>query len=81
MTVGDAQALIGILANLEGLIWTGRIGVQEVERFRAQLQKDGVLGAGTGEAELRQAIGDLNQRLRYSVGEYTSPPPPEPIRP
>lgn len=45
--------------------------VRDVTAVRSQLQ----------ERDLRQAISDLNQRLRYAAGEYDSPPPPVPLPP
>ncbi|WEO76370.1 hypothetical protein BJQ94_13480 [Cryobacterium sp. SO2] len=79
----DAAALIGILANLEGLVWVSRIDDDDVEMLRGRLKQDGAttpVSAGAGpRVQLRQALNDLNQRLRYTLGEYNSPPDPEPV--
>jgi len=37
--------------------------------------------AGHDQRDLRQAIADMSQRLRYGAGEYRSPLPPVPLPP
>ncbi|WP_210480691.1 hypothetical protein [Naasia sp. SYSU D00948] len=80
VSIADARALVGILARLEAVIWAGGIGAAEAEQFRLRLEKDGLVTAGSSDVELRQALGNLNQRLRYAIGEYPGPPPAEPAR-
>lgn len=43
------------------------------------LVRAGLLKAGGTESELRQAINDLNHRLLYAIGEYSTPPRPEAV--
>ena len=73
----DASALIGVLANLEGLVWTTAIGDHAVQKLLTRLQSDGVAAAAGDNTDLRyhlrQALNDLNQQLRYALGEYDSP--------
>ena len=35
-----------------------------------------MLGSAWAREDLARVIDDLNQRLRYAVGEYPEPPPP-----
>jgi hypothetical protein len=65
----DAAALIGVLAVLEGHLINGDLGPHVVDRLSER-----VVGPGTGAAELRVALGNLNQRLRYVLGEHDEPP-------
>jgi hypothetical protein len=77
----DAEVLIGVLAVLEGAIWSGdldeRIAGKVAERFVQQ----GLLVAEHDQRHLRQAINDLNHRLRYTAGEYEHPPASIPLPP
>jgi hypothetical protein len=72
---GDAEVLIGILAILEGAIWADDLGEQTTSKVAERFVRQGLLPAGHDQRDLRQAIGDLNQRLRYAVGEYGNSPP------
>jgi hypothetical protein len=73
----DASAIIGILANLEGLIWVGDLNEGAVEKLRLRGVRDGYLAEATNDHDLRQALNDLNHRVRYALGEYDTPPLPE----
>jgi hypothetical protein len=77
----DAEVLIGILAILEGSIWGGSLDAWTISKVAERFVQHGLLAAGHDEDDLRQAIGDMNQRLRYAVGEYDSPPPSVPLPP
>jgi hypothetical protein len=38
------------------------------------IAQEGLLAGDYDQRDLRQALGDLNQRLRYAAGDYDSPP-------
>jgi hypothetical protein len=71
----DAEVLIGILAIVEGAIWGGSLDAWTTSKIAERFVQQGLLAAGHDERELRQAIGNMNQRLRYAAGEYDSLPP------
>lgn len=75
---GDLAALLGVLATVEGLIMVGRVDSQDVAHLGRRLQADGA-SQGDGEREVRQALNDLNQRLRYALGEHDDPGRSEPV--
>jgi hypothetical protein len=75
----DAAVLIGILAILEGAIWGGSLDERTTRKIGERFVQQGLLTADHDERDLRQAINDLNQRLRYAAGEYDSPPQPTPL--
>jgi hypothetical protein len=77
----DAGALIGILAVLEGAIWAGSCDEQTTAKVAERFAQEGLLAADYDQRDLRQALGDLNQRLRYAAGEYGSPPESVPLPP
>ena len=72
----DASAIIGLLANLEGLILVGDVDENAVEKLRLRAIRDGYLTEGTDDCDLMQALNDLNHRVRYALGEYDTPPLP-----
>jgi hypothetical protein len=72
----DAAALIGVAAVLEGHLLVGDLNRHVVDSLNRQLQKAGLVGSGAGPAELRLSLANLNQRLRYVLGEYDEPPAP-----
>lgn len=78
----DARALIGLLATLEGEL-AARAEVDEIPEWARhltrRLEKDGLLAERAGNRELRQALNDLNHRLRFALGEYSDPPEPTPL--
>lgn len=76
LTQKDASAIIGILANLEGLILVGDVDENAVEKIRLRAIGDGYLAEGADGYDLRQALNDLNHRVRYALGEYETPPLP-----
>ena len=77
----DAGVLIGILAVLEGAIWTGSSDEQTAGKIAERFVQEGLLAGDYDQRDLRQALGDLNQRLRYAAGEYDSPPESVPLPP
>ena len=78
---GDARVLIGILAILEGAIWAGDLSEPTTSQIAERFMQQGLLAADHDQHGLRQAINDMNHRLRYAVGEYNSPPSPIPLPP
>ena len=70
----DAGVLIGILAVLDGVIWGGSLDEWTTSKVAERLVQQGLLTADHNRHDLHQALDDLNQRLRYAVGDYDSPP-------
>ncbi len=77
----DANVLIGILAILEGVIRAGQLDEGTTGKVAERFVREGLLGAGYDQRDLRQAINDMNQRIRYAAGEYDTPPSPVPLPP
>jgi hypothetical protein len=77
----DAEVLTGILAILEGVIWGGQLDERVTSKIAERFIQAGLLAADHGRYDLRQAISDMNQRIRYAAGEYDSPPPSIPLPP
>ena len=71
----DADVLIGILAVLDGVIWGGSLDEWTTSKVAERLVQKGLLTADHNRNDVHQALDDLNQRLRYAVGDYDSPPP------
>ncbi|HEY2296712.1 MAG TPA: hypothetical protein VGH43_03200 [Jatrophihabitans sp.] len=69
----DAAVLIGWAAILEGAIMTGDLPDDLAVKVSRRLIDTGLLVEQASERELRQAINDLNHRLRYTLGEYPEP--------
>lgn len=72
--VRDATTLIGLLAHLEGALMIGETLDEFAAKLHARLISEGVLSAKSNVRDLRQAINDINHRLRYAIGEYSDPP-------
>jgi hypothetical protein len=67
----DISALVGMLAVLEGEIRATPDGLPEwAHRLGERLTKEGLLRPVPSPEELWTAVGNLNQRLRYVLGEY-----------
>ena len=77
----DANVLIGILAILEGVIWGGQLDEQTTSKVAERFVQQGLLGADYDQRDLRQAISDMNQRIRYAAGEDNTPPSSVPLPP
>jgi hypothetical protein len=75
----DLAALIGLLALLEGALTTGDVDDPLAGRFGQRFEQVGLLPSGSGNRDLRQAVNDLNHRLRYALGEYDEPPTPQSV--
>ena len=61
-----------MLTVLEGHLIAGDLDAHVVDRLGERL-----VGPDAGAAELRVALGNLNQRLRYVLGEHDEPPTPD----
>jgi hypothetical protein len=72
----DAEALIGLLAIVEGYALSNQLAPAVVDRRSRRLALMGLLADGAGGRELRQALNDLNHRRRYALGECDEPPKP-----
>lgn len=70
----DAVALIGVLAVLEGEVMTRSVADRMAGRLSRRLVDADLLPAGAGERDFRQILNDINQRLRFAVGEYEAAP-------
>jgi hypothetical protein len=73
----DAGAIIGLLAIIEGELLVESLDVELAGLFRDRFVRAGLLPEGAGLGELRRALAELNQRVRYALGEYAEPPAPE----
>ena len=70
----DLSALIGLLAVIEAESLTGELSPDLSRRIRHRLEKAGLLEPFGTDQDLRQAVTQLNHRLRYALGEYDDPP-------
>jgi hypothetical protein len=52
----------------------GEVSQHLSDRIRHRLQGVNLLTLGATDRDLRQALNDLNHRLRYALGEYEKPP-------
>lgn len=77
----DAEVLIGTLAVLDGAIWGGTLDEWTASKVAERFVRQGLLAADHNRNDVHQALDDLIQRLRYAVGEYSSPPPSMPLPP
>jgi hypothetical protein len=50
-----------------------------IARLRRRFEHAGLLPESADERVFRQAINDMNHRLRYALGEYADPPPQVPV--
>ena len=69
----DAEALIGVMAVLEGHLITGDLDPNVVDRLSERL-----VGPDAGAAELRVVLWNLNKGLRYVLEEHDEPPVRDP---
>jgi hypothetical protein len=77
----DLAALIGVLAVLQGRIYTREVSADAVAALGQRLAIDAGHQDEDIERRVRQALDDLGQRLRYVAGEYDVPPESEPVVP
>ncbi|MFI7609122.1 hypothetical protein ACIBTV_28945 [Micromonospora sp. NPDC049366] len=75
----DLAVLIGVLAVLEGELMVGDVPEHLTDRLRDRFAREGLLDPRASERAFRQAINDLNHRLRYGLGEYPEPPTRLPV--
>ncbi len=74
----DAAVLIGILAVLEGEFHDPS-NAYLASRIAARFQREGLIEDSREGAHLRQALNDMNHRLRYALGETDEPPVSQPV--
>jgi hypothetical protein len=72
--VQDLAVLIGLLAVLEAELMADEVSEHQARRLRDRFVREGLLSEQATPRQLRQAINDLNHRLRYALGEYPEPP-------
>lgn len=77
----DLKALIGVLAVLQGRIYTSEVSGDAVVALGQRLIIDSGHQDEDVERQVRQALDDLGRRLRYAAGEYDVPPASEPVPP
>jgi hypothetical protein len=70
----DAEVLIGILAVLDGVIWGGSLDDWPTSKVAERLVQHDLLTADHNRHDVHEALNDLNERLRYAVGEYDRSP-------
>jgi hypothetical protein len=75
----DAGAEIGVLAILEGEAMAFQLDSALANHLSRRFESLGLVRAGAREQELRQALNDMNHRLRYALGEYEEPQEPMPV--
>ena len=75
LSTHDLAGLIGVLAKVEAEVLSGHLDASFVATLSDRFRRDGLM-TGTGERELRQALSDLNQRLRHALGEDAPEPSP-----
>jgi hypothetical protein len=75
----DATVLVGWAAILEGALIGGELSQNIERKIQQRLEAADLLTAHASARELRQAVNDLNHRLRYALGEYADPPEPFPV--
>jgi hypothetical protein len=75
----DAQALIGLLAILEGEAMGSGLPSHLGDHLSRRFASVGLLADGASEREFRQALNDMNHRVRFALGEYQEPPQPVPV--
>jgi hypothetical protein len=69
----DAAALIGLLAVLEAMSLQADLDPALVDRLSRRFAAVGLMANGGDDREFRQALNDMNHRIRYSLGEYDEP--------
>jgi hypothetical protein len=69
----DLAVLIGLLAVLEGHLLAGDVPDHLRRRLAERFRRLGMLPEPGDEVALREALDDLNHRLRSALGEYDAP--------
>lgn len=75
----DVAVLIGWSAVLEGAMMTGQLPPLLDRQIRRRLVDQRLLDKHATAREVRQAVNDLNHRLRYTLGEYAAPVQSTPV--
>lgn len=73
-SIRDLGVLIGWLAEFEGHLMADGQDPGISEQFRNRFVQAGLLARDADGHDFRQAINDMNHRLRYAIGEYPAPP-------
>jgi hypothetical protein len=63
------------------VIWGEQLDEQTTSKVAERFVQQGLLGADYDQRDLRQAISDMNQRIRYAAGEDNTPPSSVPLPP
>lgn len=66
----DVDALLGLVIVVQGELYAGQLEPRLLELFRRRFESSGLVPVGSGPAELLLAVDNLNQRLRWVIGEY-----------
>jgi hypothetical protein len=74
----DAAVLIGILAVLEGELHDPA-NAHLASRIGDRFHREGLLDDSKATALVRQALNDMNHRVRYAAGETDEPPIGRPV--
>jgi len=73
LITSDAEVLIGVLAILEGAIWSGGdLDEWTASKVAERFVQQGLLAAGRDQRDPRQAINDMNHQLRLPPGSTTA---------
>jgi hypothetical protein len=70
----DAAALIGVTAVFQGHLLIGELSPHLVDSLNRHLHRAGLVESDAGPAQLRLALANLTDRIRYALGEYDEPP-------
>jgi hypothetical protein len=73
----DAAALIGVTAVLQGHLLSRALSPHLVDALNRHLHTAGLVESDAGPAELRLALANLTDRIRYALGEYDEPSAPD----
>ena len=68
----DATVLIGKIS-------LGQVDSHVVRGLGDRLRSAGLLAGRNTQLAVRQALNDLNHRIRYALREYDEPPEPSPV--
>src|SRR3954470_24880806 len=69
--------LIGVTAVLEGHLLAGELSAHLIDSLNRHLHRAGLVESDAGPTELRLTLANLTERVRYALGEYDEPPPPD----
>lgn len=69
----DADALLGLVIVVQGELYAGQLEPRLSELLGRRFESAGLVPVGSGPAELLLALDNLNERLRWVIGEYDHP--------